>query len=242
MTTTPTFDRETVDAEDVAVLTSSSDPAHSAPQPEVMAALRYLIYSHELSTGSTQLPQMIAVVGASPGEGVTTVSRSLAEVLASERQSQVCWVDLGASDRAELTKVRRPPAISRVDDDLDATDSSDATGVHSSTPVPREADDVVESIRRGEPLPRPSLDELVDDLARDYRHVVFDTPPLLSRTDAIGFIRRADAYILVVRQGATSLAEVRRMREELRAIPSLGAVLNDRRRRTPKFVRRFVAE
>jgi Mrp family chromosome partitioning ATPase len=87
---------------------------------------------------------------------------------------------------------------------------------------------------------RPELDAFVDRLANGYRHIVFDTPPLLSRPDSIGLLRRADAYILVARHGTSSLNDIRRISDEMRSIPSLGAVLNAQRIRTPRFLRRLV--
>lgn len=243
MTTASTFkvDPETVHPDDVAVVSPPDDGVRAIPQPEVMAALRYLIYRHELSTGVAQIPQMIAVVGASRGEGVTTVSRSLAEVLALERRSEVCWVDLGQPDLDGPSEERGRTEISRVGDSSETPRPPESNLRAPLVPAWPHTNGVGEVVRPG-PFWDRDLDDWVDDLARRYRHVVFDTPPLLSQADSIGFLRRADAYILVVRQGATSLKQVQRMSEELRSLPSLGAVLNRYRTRTPSSLRRLIAE
>jgi Mrp family chromosome partitioning ATPase len=237
MTTAPPADLgvEFVDPADVAVLTTTSADRRAAPNNDVMAAVRYLLYRHELTVGAGVIPQMIAVIAANHGDGVTTVSRSLAEVLAAERNSRVCWVDFG-SDRLSTSSPLGPPEIAALDDTPVVMIAPDR---QPNVPV-RSASFGDEFVARRGPLARPELDELVDNLARGYRHVVFDTPPLLSRPDSIGLLRRADAYILVARHGRTSLTDIRRVSDELRSIPSLGAVLNAQRIRTPRFMRRLV--
>lgn len=232
------------DLEDVAVVAPGAQTHDAEPHEDVVRAIRYLLYRYELTSGSTHLPQMIAVVSASEGEGVTTVSRALAEVLAAERGTRVCWIDVGGSDAlppalgrgnvAELpgigTTLREvPPGRA-----LDKPDPSGTRLVQSS--------DAFHGQIGGPSRNAAEFDNLLNGLAAEYRHVIFDTPPLLSRVDSIGFLRHAEAYLLVTKQGSTTLKQIRTISEELRPIPSLGAILNDHRTRTPRFVRRFFRE
>ena len=228
----------------MALVTSQPDGDSASARPEVTRAIRYLLYRHELSTGLVHLPQRIAVVSAIPGEGVTTVSRSLAEVLAAEKSSKVCWVDFGAAvrdfGRASLPRPDPPelPGIPGVLSDVSSSTAPERELTPVRVPSTSTANDLEVNALSG----RPEFDDLLDGLARDYRYIVFDTPPLLSQLDSIGFLRHADAYILVARQGSTTVNQVRMISDELRNIPSLGAVLNDYRSRTPQFIRRFFAE
>jgi Mrp family chromosome partitioning ATPase len=91
-------------------------------------------------------------------------------------------------------------------------------------------------------LGRSDLDLAVKELAADYRHVIFDVPPLLSDVSSLGLLRHADAYVLVVRHGSTTMKQVRALAEMLRRVSPLGVVLNDYRTRTPRFVQRFFSD
>jgi len=240
------FDTERVDdgPEDVAVVAPGVQTRNAEPNEEVVRAIRYLLYRYELTSGTTHLPQMIAVVSASKGEGVTTVSQSLAHVLAAERGTQVCWIDVGGSDSLPPALGRgnpaEPPGIGTTLREISsnrAIDTPDPSGIHL---VP--ASDARQGQSGGPSRGAAEFDDLLNSLAAEYRHVIFDTPPLLSRVDSIGFLRHADAYILVSKHGSTTLKQIRTISEELRPIPSLGAVLNGHRTRTPRFVRRFFRE
>jgi len=194
-----------------AVTQSEQDQVH----PAVINAVRYLLDRHLLTSGRP-LPKTIAVVSPVGGEGVTTVSRAVAEVLSSV--DNVCWVDMGgpfgafpAGDHSQhalrpaegALPVGRPPAERHV-----------ATADHSN------------------------LDDLVERLATEYDFLVFDTPPLLSDRSFLGLLRQVDAYLLVARYGSTTISELQTITEELRPIPSIGTVLNRYRTRTPRFIRR----
>ena len=225
---------------ELAIVPSVTNPQDSPAHSDVMRAIRYLLYRYELSTGSSHLPQTIAVVSATSGEGATTVSRSLAEVLASERGSKVCWIGF---DGGELRLLRpTPPDLSGI--------PSIVSEAPSNTPMVEPADS--SSVRLfsanrhvaeiGRSFGRSEFADMLSELNNDYRYIVFDAPPLLSRTDSIGLLQHADAYLLVTRQGSTTLNQVRTIADELSTIPSLGAVLNNYRSRTPRFLRRFFSE
>jgi Mrp family chromosome partitioning ATPase len=232
------------DLEDIAVVAPGAQTTDVEPHEDVVRAIRYLLYRYELTSGSTHLPQMIAVVSASAGEGVTTVSRSLAHVLAAERGTRVCWIDVGGSEAL-------PPSLGRGNlAELPGVGTT-LREVPSGRAVAKPDPSGIRLVPAGEaPRGQPSgpargaaeLDDLLNSLAAEYRHVIFDTPPLLSRVDSIGFLRHAEAYILVTKQGSTTLKQIRTISEELQPIPSLGAILNVHRTRTPRFVRRFFRE
>jgi Mrp family chromosome partitioning ATPase len=227
---------DTVDAgiDEVAVVGLGVQAKGDEPQEDVVRAIRYLLYRHELTSGTAGLPQMIAVVSASKGEGVTTVSQALAHVLAANRGTRVCWINVGSSEPLPSTFDRQPAALPGIRTTLREVPS------HSELGKPDPPG--ILAVPRGEVRHlsgSATLDGLLDGLAAEYRHVIFDTPPLLSRIDSIGFLRHAEAYILVSKQGSTTTKQIRTVSEELLPIPSLGAILNGYRTRTPGFVQRF---
>jgi capsular exopolysaccharide synthesis family protein len=74
----------------------------------------------------------------------------------------------------------------------------------------------------GTPPPNPAellassnMKDILVELREQYDHIVVDTPPTLSVTDAVVMATRADAVILVIRSGQTTKQALRRARELL---------------------------
>jgi capsular exopolysaccharide synthesis family protein len=57
--------------------------------------------------------------------------------------------------------------------------------------------------------------DLLEALRQEFDHIVIDTPPTLSVTDAVVLSTRADAVVLVIRSGKTTKQALRRARELL---------------------------
>jgi Mrp family chromosome partitioning ATPase len=211
----------------------------AAVEIPVLNAVRSVLDRYELASGSADLPQRIAVVAASSGEGVTTVSLALAEILASDYGESVCWVDVSGADQEISSRPKATTARS-------AAPPSAGTGVVRAPmlrpPAVSVAKGEVATVDLRNALGRSDLDLAVKELAADYRHVIFDVPPLLSDVSSLGLLRHADAYVLVVRHGSTTMKQVRALAEMLRRVSPLGVVLNDYRTRTPRFVQRFFSD
>jgi capsular exopolysaccharide synthesis family protein len=74
----------------------------------------------------------------------------------------------------------------------------------------------------GTPPPNPAellastnTRDLLEALRQEFDHIVIDTPPTLSVTDAVVLSTRADAVVLVIRSGKTTKQALRRARELL---------------------------
>ena len=87
----------------------------------------------------------------------------------------------------------------------------------------------------GTPPPNPAellassnMRDLLTELREQYDHIVIDTPPTLSVTDAVVLSPRADATILVIRSGQTTKQALRRSREILMQVNAhvAGILLN----------------
>jgi Mrp family chromosome partitioning ATPase len=70
--------------------------------------------------------------------------------------------------------------------------------------------------------------DLIVELRGLYDHIVIDTPPTLSVTDAVVLSPRADATILVIRSGQTTKPALRRARDILTQVNAhvAGVLLN----------------
>lgn len=223
---------------EVAWVSTGVENSALPPNEHVLSAVRHLLYRYELTSRAATLPQMIAVVSGTAGEGVTTVSRALAEVLASDRNNRVCRIDIGGSDTPPPSRRRRATARAAEDGG-----DHDIELVRPSAPIVRMLSSFGQAtVEVGSMPERRDFSDLLDGLASEFRFIVFDTPPILAGGDALGFLRHADAYLLVTRQGSSTLTQTRAIAEELRTIPGLGAILNDYQTRTPRFLRRFFSE
>src|SRR5258708_12873157 len=72
------------------------------------------------------------------------------------------------------------------------------------------------------PPPNPSellasapMFDLLAEVREQYDHIVVDTPPTLSVTDAVVLSTRADAVVLVIRSAQTTKPALRRARDIL---------------------------
>jgi Mrp family chromosome partitioning ATPase len=84
------------------------------------------------------------------------------------------------------------------------------------------------------------LASLLDQLDERFDHVLLDLPPVLASSDAMNLSQLADAYVLVVRQGATSETQVEAALQELAGGETLGVILNRFDSNIPRRLRRLV--
>jgi Mrp family chromosome partitioning ATPase len=72
------------------------------------------------------------------------------------------------------------------------------------------------------------MKKLLEQLGTFYTHIVIDSPPILSVTDAAILGRQVDAVVLVIRHGKSSKNVMRRARDLLvrSGAPMAGIVLN----------------
>ena len=70
--------------------------------------------------------------------------------------------------------------------------------------------------------------DVLAELRDQYDHIIIDTPPTLSVTDAVVLSTRADAVVLVIRSGQTTKGALRRSRDILMQVNAkvTGVLLN----------------
>ncbi|MFZ0319335.1 MAG: polysaccharide biosynthesis tyrosine autokinase [Candidatus Sulfotelmatobacter sp.] len=196
------------------------------PQSQMAESYRALRTSLLLSNLGAP-PKVIMVTSALPQEGKTTTSINCAVVLA-QKGIRVLLIDadlrrpsihktLGMGPRSGLSNVLTGSATLE-------------TAITRSPILPN-----LDVLPAGTPPPNPAellasvnMRDVLEELRGHYDHIVVDTPPTLSVTDAVVLSPRADAIVLVIRSGQTTKQALRRSRDILTQVNAKvsGVLLN----------------
>jgi exopolysaccharide transport family protein len=212
------------------VLTASQEVVEMVtqvrPQSQMAESYRALRTSLLLSNLGAP-PKVIMITSARPQEGKTTTSINTAIVLA-QKGVRVLLIDadlrrpsihktLGMGPRSGLSNVLTGSAT------LQQTVAASPILPNlfimpAGTPPPNPA----------ELLASSNMGDLLEELREQFDHIVIDTPPTLSVTDAVVLSPRADATILVIRSGQTTKQALRRARDILTQVNAhvAGVLLN----------------
>jgi polysaccharide biosynthesis transport protein len=196
------------------------------PQSQMAESYRALRTSLLLSNLGAP-PKVIMITSALPQEGKTTTSINCAVVLA-QKGIRVLLIDadlrrpsihktLGMGPRSGLSNVLTGSATL----EQAITRSSilpNLSVLPAGTPPPNPA----------ELLASTNMRDVLEQLRGQYDHIVVDTPPTLSVTDAVVLSPRADAIVLVIRSGQTTKQALRRSRDILTQVNAKvsGVLLN----------------
>jgi capsular exopolysaccharide synthesis family protein len=196
------------------------------PQSQMAESYRALRTSLLLSNLGAP-PKVIMITSALPQEGKTTTSINTAVVLA-QKGVRVLLID-GDLRRPSIHKTLAMGPHSGLSNVLTGSTTLDDAIVRTSllpslfvlpagTPPPNPA----------ELLASSNMRDLLEQLREQYDHIIIDTPPSLSVTDAVVLSPRADAVILVIRCGQTSKHALRRSRDILLQVNAklVGVLLN----------------
>ena len=196
------------------------------PQSQMAEAYRALRTSL-LLTSSGGPPKVILITSALPQEGKSTTSINTAIVLA-QKGARVLLVDadlrrpsihksFGLGPRAGLSNV--------LTGNMNLQQATVRSPIlptlfilPAGTPPPNPA----------ELLASSNMADVIAELSEQYDHIVIDTPPTLSVTDAVSMSTRADAVVLVIRSGQTTKQALRRARDLLTQVNArvCGVLLN----------------
>jgi len=196
------------------------------PQSQMAESYRALRTSLLLSHLGAP-PKVIMVTSALPQEGKTTTSINCAVVLA-QKGVRVLLIDadlrrpsihktLGMGPRSGLSNVLTGSAT--LQQAITRTPILPNLFIlPAGTPPPNPA----------ELLASPNMRDVLGELREQYDHIVIDTPPTLSVTDAVVLSQRADAIVLVIRSGQTTKQALRRSRDILMQVNAKvsGVLLN----------------
>jgi succinoglycan biosynthesis transport protein ExoP len=212
------------------VLASSNEAVElitqSRPQSQMAESYRALRTSLLLSNLGAP-PKVIMVTSALPQEGKSTTSINCAVVLA-QKGVRVLLID------ADL----RRPSIHKT---LGMGPRSGLSNVLTGSTTLEQAitrPEILPNLHvlpAGTPPPNPAellastnMRDVLMELREKYDHIVLDTPPTLSVTDAVVLSPRADAIVLVIRSGHTTKQALRRSRDILMQVNAKvsGVLLN----------------
>jgi Mrp family chromosome partitioning ATPase len=218
--------------------TVNSEITYSFPAA-LVDSLRHMVT--KLSR-SHRVPAKLSVVSALRQEGVSFVAQALATIMAHDLSRRVCLVDLnwGWSSASMRDLATRSPGLLPL---LHGEVPWNIAVVQTNQPNL--------SILPAGPLPtaqRPMLARsdrlpaLIAELRQHFDHLIFDVPAILSTSDAIPLASLGDACCVVVRQGISSRATVKRALAEIDHLPALGVVMNRTQVATPPWVLNWIPQ
>ncbi len=159
-------------------------------------------------------PKVILITSALPEEGKTTTSVNSAIVLA-QKGTRVLLID------ADL----RRPSIHKtlgMGPQFGLSNVLTGTATLQQAIIPSTILPELFILPAGTPPPNPAellasakMKDVLEELRKQYDHIVIDSPPTLSVTDAVVISTSADAVVLVIRSGHTTKPALRRARDIL---------------------------
>jgi capsular exopolysaccharide synthesis family protein len=170
--------------------------------------------------------QVVLVAGTAPGEGKTQTLLNLAKLLAvSGEKTAILDGDLRRPMLHQRLGLGRDPGLT----DL-FTRGMELSALLQLTKVKHMSALTAGPLPPNPPavLARAELGTHLDELRRQFRWVLLDSPPLASVTDALLLARHADLAVLVVQQDKVDKKVVKRCLAALRRVTPnvLGVVLN----------------
>lgn len=188
------------------------------------------------------LPERIALVSALREEGVTYTSLALATTIASDWDKTVCVVELnwwwpGMVD--QVPELESPGTAGVLMEGLTLDDVVVPTGLRNLFLLPAGEMDIE---ARPAAARSPALKNMIYELTHRYDHLILDIPAVLSTTDAIPLASLGNGCCVIVRQGVTSIQNVRQALDDLDHLPMLGVIMNQVQVHTPSLLLRFIPQ
>ncbi len=210
-------------------------PVHNFPG-EVVDNLRYMVTR---ITRNNKLPARLAIVAALRQEGVTYLAQALATTLAHDMSVRVCVVDLNWwwPSTSMLAAQDNPGLAGVITEEATLEDVVAPTGWSNLAYVPAGAMPIE---HRPVMARSQALNQILTSLSKQYDHLILDIPAIRATNDAIPLASLADGCCLIIRQGVTTIEDVRQALDEIDHIPMLGVVMNQVRLATPAPILKLI--
>jgi Mrp family chromosome partitioning ATPase len=169
----------------------------------------------------------LAITSPQLGAGVTTTAANLALAIALDVNQTVLLVDLNLRNPGLHEKFHFTPRVG-IDDYLRGTADLKSClvspGVARLVILPTRA----ANGEAAEIISSPRMTALSKELRSRYedRIIIYDTPPLLTSGDTLGFLPNVDAVLLVARSGKTTKSDIEKSANLLGSKPIVGTLLN----------------
>jgi capsular exopolysaccharide synthesis family protein len=198
------------------------------PKSEIAEAYRALRTSILLSkTGRSA--KILMVTSALPQEGKTTTSVNLAIVLAQQgARVLLIEADMRRAGISKILQLNSNIGLSTILGEKILRDPEEAILQVADVPNLRVLPAGPVALHPSEMLSSPRMRDLLSSLEPEFDHIIIDTPPVLSVTDASLLSALADSTLLVIRAGVTSRAALRRTYDMLSHVDAriMGVILN----------------
>jgi len=210
-------------------------PIHDFPGA-VVDNLRYTITRIERNS---PLPARLAIVSALREEGVTYLTQAFAATMAHDMPVSVCVVDLNWwwPSTTMLAGQENPGLAGVFNEKAKLEDVIISTGWSNMALVPAGQLPVD---RRPVIARSQVLVQIIEDLSKEFDHLILDIPAIRATNDAVPLASLGDACCLVIRQGVTTAEDVRLTLDEIDHLPILGVILNRVRLKTPRVILKFI--
>jgi Mrp family chromosome partitioning ATPase len=231
-------EKQVVEAEPLSLQNADGSPLVTF-SAEVVQNFRRMITR---LANASQLPARLAMIATYPEEGVTYTSLALATTLAHDWRTRVCVVELNWH-RPGLLKLMpgltSPGLAAVIEGTAPLADALVSTSVEGLMVLP--AGDLMFG-KRTSVARSAELAKLIDQLASKFDRLVFDIPAVRLTSDAIPLAALGNAACLVVRQGVTPSADIKRALDDVGNLPMLGVVLNRVRTFTPRVILNLIPQ
>lgn len=207
------------------VLEKNRIVAHRMRSPE--ADLFRLLRTQTLQAMAKTGARTLAITSPAYGNGKTTVAINLAVSIALDINQTVLLVDLDLRKPCVHSYLGLHPESGLT---TYLTGKADISDCLVRLPFERmsvlPAGEMIEY--SSEILGSPKMRALTDELKTRYadRIVIYDMPPLLEQDDPLTLLPHVDAVLLVVQNGVTTQAEIKRSLDILAGANVIGTVLN----------------
>lgn len=193
------------------------------PVTDVYRSLRARV----LQALSSRRKRTVGITSPNHGEGKTLTAVNLAIALAMDVRHTALLVDANLRSPGVARCLGIEPTLGLADYLTGKAELGDCllrSKIDGLTILPA----LAPANNAAELLSSPQMLYLAGELRDRYadRLIIYDLPPILAVGDAIGFLPAVDTTLLVVREGATRVADLTQSLERLSGCNLIGTVLN----------------
>lgn len=206
--------------------------------PKVIAPLRHMVAR---TARSEPFPERLAMMASLRQEGVSYLSLALATTMAHDMEATVCVVELNWQRPSEilLSASKNGGLTAVLTKETQLEDAITRTGIPNLSLLSAGNMDAADHSS----FARSSiLKDSIEQLSKDFDHLVLDIPAILACNDAIPLASLCTASCLVVRQGVTSVEDARLALDDVDHLPILGVIMNQVHLYTPSIILRRVPQ
>jgi len=207
--------------------------------PDLVQSLRQMITR---LARDGKLASKLSIVAAQRQEGVSLTAFALASIMAHDLSKTVCLVDLNWWWPGSMmqTLAGNSPGLTQL---MSGKANWDEVLVHTSLPnlallpAGNTTADKRPIVARSN-----TLVKYIEQLSSQVDYLLFDTPAILTTSDAVPLVSLSDACCMIIQQGVSNRAAVAQAAKEVSHQEILGVVLNRVSHATPQPVLKWIPE